>query len=105
MKILLTGATGYIAKRLLPVLLEKGHEVVCCVRDTNRFDTTRFQSDRLSVVEVDFLRTDELTRIPADIDVAFYLIHSMATRYGSFEAMEAISAGNFKKQLEQFGSA
>ena len=37
MKILLTGATGYIDKRLLPVLIEQGHEVVCCVRDKNRF--------------------------------------------------------------------
>jgi uncharacterized protein YbjT (DUF2867 family) len=101
MKILLTGATGYIAKRILPVLLEKGHEVVCCVRDSNRFDQSRFQNERLSVVEVDFLMTDELSRIPADIDVAFYLIHSMATRMGSFEEMEAISAGNFKKRLEQ----
>ncbi len=101
MKILLTGATGYIAKRILPVLLEKGHEVVCCVRDSNRFDQSRFQNDRLSVVEVDFLMTDELCRIPADIDVAFYLIHSMATMMGSFEEMEAISAGNFKKRLEQ----
>jgi uncharacterized protein YbjT (DUF2867 family) len=101
MKILLTGATGYIAKRLLPVLLENGHEVVCCVRDTNRFDITRYNSDRLSVVEVDFLKVEELSRIPDDIDVAFYLVHSMATRQGSFEEMEAISAGNFKKRLEQ----
>ena len=100
MKILLTGATGYIAKRLLPVLLEKGHDVVCCVRDTNRFDVTRFQSSRLSVVEVDFLKVDELSRIPDDIDVAFYLIHSMATRQGSFEEMEARSAENFKRRLE-----
>jgi uncharacterized protein YbjT (DUF2867 family) len=101
MKILLTGATGYIAKRLLPSLLASGHEVVCCVRDTNRFDPSRFHSERLSVVEVDFLNVEELTRIPSDIDVAFYLIHSMATKHGSFEEMEAKSAGNFKKRLEQ----
>jgi len=100
-KILLTGATGYIAKRLLPVLLEKGHEVVCCVRDTNRFDASRYHSNRLSVVEVDFLKPDELSAIPEEIDVAFYLIHSMATRRGSFEELEAISAGNFKKRLER----
>ncbi|MCV4684074.1 NAD-dependent epimerase/dehydratase family protein, partial [Escherichia coli] len=37
MKILLTGATGYIGKRLLPVLIEQGHEVICCVRDKKRF--------------------------------------------------------------------
>ncbi|MCX6269342.1 MAG: SDR family oxidoreductase [Bacteroidetes bacterium] len=101
MKILLTGATGYIAKRLLPVLLSQGHEVVCCVRDTNRFDMARFNSDRLSVVEVDFLKVDELPRIPGDCDVAFYLIHSMATRRGSFEEMEAVSACNFKLRMEQ----
>ena len=38
MKILLTAATGYIGKRLLPVLVEAGHHVVCCVRDLNRFN-------------------------------------------------------------------
>jgi len=40
MKILLTGATGYIAQRLLPVLLENGHEVVCCVQITHYDSTT-----------------------------------------------------------------
>ena len=101
MKILLTGANGYIAKRLLPVLLENGHEVVCCVRDTNRFDVSRFHSEKLSVVEVDFLKTEELNRIPGDIDVAFYLIHSMTSTTGKFEELEAISAGNFKRRIEQ----
>ena len=38
MKILLTGATGYIGKRLLPVLIKNGHHVVCCTRDIERFN-------------------------------------------------------------------
>ena len=101
MKILLTGATGYIAKRLLPVLLESGHEVFCCVRDTNRFDAGRFHSLNLKVIEIDFLRADELKRIPEDIEIGFYLIHSMATTQGSFDEMEAIAAANFKIRLEQ----
>ena len=42
MKILLTGVTGYIAQRLLPVLLDHGHEVVCCVRDKNRFNDNKY---------------------------------------------------------------
>ena len=37
MKILLTGANGYIGKRLLPLLIERGCEVVCAVRDKARF--------------------------------------------------------------------
>jgi len=38
MKILLTGSSGYIGKRLLPILVENGYDVVCCVRDKNRFN-------------------------------------------------------------------
>ena len=37
MKILLTGATGYIGQRLLPLLAAAGHDVVCLVRDPRRF--------------------------------------------------------------------
>jgi len=101
MKILLTGATGYIAKRLLPVLLDDWHEVVCCVRDVNRFDISRYHSNRISKVEVDFLREEELARIPDDIDVAFYLIHSMSASQSRFDELEAQAAANFKKRLEK----
>jgi uncharacterized protein YbjT (DUF2867 family) len=101
MKILLTGATGYIAKRLLSVLLESGHEVVCCVRDVHRFDASRFNSKNIQVIEVDFLLADELSRIPEDIDVAFFLIHSMSSLQGSFDELEAIAAKNFKSRLQQ----
>ncbi len=101
MKILLTGVTGYIAQRLLPVLLENGHDVVCCVRDKNRFNTQNFSSSKLSVIELDFLNTDSLAQIPADIEVAYYLIHSMSTHNGDFEDMEARCASNFKNRIEQ----
>ena len=95
MTILLTGSTGYIAQRLLPVLLEAGHEVVCCVRDKNRFNTDIYQASRLRVVEVDFLQKNSLEKIPKNIDAAYYLIHSMATTTGDFSEMEASAAENF----------
>ena len=101
MKILLTGATGYIAQRLLPELLNDGHSVVCCVRDRGRFDLTRFSSPDIEVAEVNFLKEDTLQNIPEDVDVAFYLIHSMSTRSGDFERMESDSAENFKKRMNQ----
>ena len=58
MKILLTGANGYIGKRLLPVLIEQGHQVICCVRDKSRFDNKKYFEDNVSLFEVDFLKID-----------------------------------------------
>ena len=101
MKILLTGVTGYIAQRLLPVLLENTHQVVCCVRDKNRFNATQYNTQNLSVVEADFLEKDSLENIPQDIDIAFYLIHSMSTQTGDFESMEELCAQNFKERIQK----
>ena len=100
MKILLTGVTGYIAQRLLPVLLQNGHEVICCVRDKSRFNN-RYASENISVIEADFLNKESLQLIPNDIDVAYYLIHSMSTQTGNFAEMEERCAVNFKERIEK----
>lgn len=101
MKILLTGVTGYIAKRLLPVLVADGHHVVCCVRDRSRFSYDAELEKYLSVVEVDFLKKETLAQIPSDIDVAFYLIHSMSTNHGDFSKMEELCAHHFTDSLSK----
>ena len=101
MNILLTGVTGYIAKRLLPVLVHKGHHVVCCVRDQSRFSYDQELAQFISVIEVDFLKEETLANIPSDIDVAFYLIHSMSTQQGDFARMEEICAHHFKDVLSK----
>ncbi len=101
MKILLTGITGYIAQRLLPVLIQNGHQVVGCVRDKNRFNAQAYPKNNLSVIEVDFLEKESLSLIPNDIDVAYYLIHSMSTQSGDFERMEQICANNFRERIEK----
>lgn len=100
MKILLTGATGYIAQRLLPVLLEQGHQIVCTARDPRRF-RNQYNSSNIEVVEVDFLNKETLQNIPQDIDIAYYLIHSMSTNSGSFEDMEQICAENFIDRIQE----
>jgi uncharacterized protein YbjT (DUF2867 family) len=87
MKVLLTGATGYIGKRLLPVLVEQGHEVVCCVRDKNRFNPSESVRARIQIIEVDLLNAKTLEKIPTDIDGAFYLVHSMSSS-GDYAALE-----------------
>jgi uncharacterized protein YbjT (DUF2867 family) len=100
MKILLTGVTGYIAQRLLPVLLDLGHEVVCCVRDESRFNAKKYAHQKITVVEADFLDKESLYRIPDDIDLSYYLIHSMSTQSGDFGDMEEICATNFRERMK-----
>ena len=46
MKILVTGATGYIGKRLIPLLVNDNHYVVCAVRDTLRADKTYLEDEQ-----------------------------------------------------------
>lgn len=100
MKILLTGANGYVGRRLLPELLEQGHEVVCCVRDQLRLGLDKQTLSRVTVWEVDFLDNPDLTNIPQNIDVAYFLIHSMASSTSSFDIMEAKAANNFNTYME-----
>ena len=101
MKILLTGATGYIGKRLLAFLANQGHEIFCCVRDKNRFYTPSEYLDNCKVIEVDFLKPETLISIPEDIDAAYYLIHSMSSSASNYSEMERISAENFVKRINQ----
>lgn len=100
MKILLTGANGYIGKRLLLQLLDLNHEVVCCVRDKNRLDVDHSLKN-ISFVEIDFLEDVQLGKIPIDIDLAFYLIHSMSASTEDFDEKEARSAENFNSYMKE----
>jgi len=101
MKILLTGATGYIGKRLLPMLLSKGHEVICCVRDKNRFYYPEEFEKKLQVIEVDFLDPKTVENIPEDIDAAYYLIHSMSGSASNYDELESISAHYFVEKMNK----
>lgn len=102
MKVLLTGATGYIGKRLLPSLLEKGHEVICCVRDKNRFPADGLFSDpSVKLFEVDFLNPVTIPAEYKDIDAAYYLIHSMSSGISDFEKLEAEAAENFLNMISR----
>jgi len=100
MRILITGTTGYIAKRLALQLLEDKHELICCVRDMNRIPDEIEEHPSCSFIKIDFLNPKPNT-IPKDIDVAYYLIHSMATNAEDFEALELKCAENFKYQVEK----
>ncbi len=95
MRILITGTNGYIGMRLLPLLLDSGHEVICVVRDKNRLSIDQETKEKVSIIEIDFLNTPDPSKLPKDIDVAYYLIHSMSTSTSDFDKKEEISAQNF----------
>ncbi|XLS28452.1 SDR family oxidoreductase [Flavobacteriaceae bacterium M23B6Z8] len=100
MKILLTGANGYIGMRLLPKLLEEGHEVVCAVRNEDRLSVSKDVRKQIEVVEVDFLDKPKSGLIPSDIDAAYFLIHSMTASTSDFDEMEAKAAKNFNTYMK-----
>jgi uncharacterized protein YbjT (DUF2867 family) len=95
MRILLTGSTGYIGKRLLHELREQGHEVICLVRNLERLITSEQSMDGIQGIEADLLIPVSASLYTLEIDVAFYLVHSMSTSISEFMEEEALSAGNF----------
>lgn len=100
MKILLTGANGYIGVRLLPVLVRAGHDVVCLVRDKRRMhvDKSLIESECVEFYEADLLKPETLADLPSDIEAAYYLVHSMGGA-GNFEEMEQNAATNFSERI------
>ena len=103
MKILLTGANGYVGRRLLPELLAQGHQVICCVRDKSRLGLDKATLDLISIWEVDFLNELTFENLPEPIDAAYYLIHSMSSSTTEFDVMEAKSAENFNRYMSKIG--
>ncbi|WP_282054585.1 SDR family oxidoreductase [Maribacter luteus] len=101
MKILLTGANGYIGMRLLPNLLELGHEVICAVRDKNRFSIDEQTKGRVQIIELDFIKEFSAGSIPKNIDIAYYLIHSMSSSTSDFDEKEAQSAIAFNRYMAE----
>ncbi|TXK75292.1 SDR family oxidoreductase [Mesonia sp. HuA40] len=99
MKIFLTGANGYIGMRLLPILLAKGHEVICAVRSSDRFSVSPSVKRQVQIVEIDFLEEPDKNILPNDIDAAYYLIHSMSGSTKDFDELEAKAARNFNTLL------
>ena len=100
MKILLTGANGYIGMRLLPLLLDQGHQVVCSVRDANRLSISEDLKKQIEIVVIDFLQEVKPNALPKDIDAAYYLIHSMSSSTSDFDEKEERGVKNFNTYLE-----
>jgi uncharacterized protein YbjT (DUF2867 family) len=93
MKVLLTGATGYIGGRLKKKLLgRKDVELRLFARNARRIGDE--SKSRLQIFEGDTFHTESLRDALRGADVAYYLIHSMGAG-GNFEELDRLSAQNF----------
>ncbi len=95
MNILVTGATGYIGKRLVQRLLqEKGINLRVFIRNPSALEN--LHGKKIGIARGDTLRPDSLDRALKGIHTAYYLIHSMASKDGDFEELDRRSAENFR---------
>jgi uncharacterized protein YbjT (DUF2867 family) len=101
MKILVSGATGYVGSRLIPRLVASGHEVSCMVRDASRVDPRVAESTR--IVVADALQPESIAAAMQEIDVAYYLIHSMSAPGGDFQERDRLAAHSFAVAARQAG--
>jgi len=93
LRCLVTGATGYIGGRLVPELLACGYKVRCMARDPSKLGG-RPWSDEVEVAVADAADPAAVGRAMADVDVAYYLIHSLGTG-PSFEDRDRAAARIF----------
>ncbi|MFF9012521.1 SDR family oxidoreductase [Streptomyces sp. NPDC014870] len=101
MKCLVTGAGGYIGGRLVPELLDAGHTVRCLARTPAHLRDHPW-ADRVEVVRGDVRDADSLRPALRDVDVAYYLVHSM-TSGRDFEETDRLAARTFATEARAAG--
>lgn len=93
--ILITGATGYIGRRLKDRLLKRPDlRLRLLVRNKNKVRPSTLQ--KVEILEGDTFNNEALRAALDGIDTAYYLIHSMGSS-GDFEALDRKSAENFRE--------
>ena len=103
LRVLLTGANGYIGMRLLPLLLAAGHQVHCLVRDPQRFPVAHDPERGVFVHRADLLEPLTDVSLPERLDAAYYLVHSLSTS-GDFTELEARAARHFADYVADTGA-
>ena len=100
-RILLTGATGYVGRRLLRILEEQGAAVRCMARRPEHLRDTK--GPHTTIVKGDVLDRASLAAALDGVDVAYYLVHSMGSG-GDFERDDRAAAHNFGAEAARAGA-
>jgi uncharacterized protein YbjT (DUF2867 family) len=98
---LVTGATGYVGGRLAPELVSAGHDVRVMVRDERKARAHTWSAD-VEIVEGDATDAGQVRSAMADVDVAYFLLHSIGTG-GDFAATERGIAETFAAEARRAG--
>jgi uncharacterized protein YbjT (DUF2867 family) len=102
--ILVTGATGYIGGRLVPMLLKRGYRVRCLARDPRKLAGSwpKFEkSGQLEVVSGDVLDPNSLNAALKDVDAAYYLVRVPGDRQADSAERNRRGARNFAQAASQ----
>ena len=99
--ILVTGATGYIASRLIPQLLERNYRIRALARQPHRLKN-RSWFPQVEMVQGDVMDSSTLVSALAGVHTAYYLIHNMASGHGYAER-ELDAARNFTRAAQEAG--
>ncbi|EJN59841.1 NAD(P)H-binding protein [Halogranum rubrum] len=97
MNVLVTGANGFVGRRLVSALLDGGYEVTALVRDADRYD----EPSGVRVVEGDLLEPGSFDQA-LDVDAAYYLVHSMQSG-SDFEERDRLAARTFADAASEAG--
>ncbi len=97
-RVLVTGAGGYVAHRLIPELVSRGYIVRCMYR--NKSSPPLLTHPRIEHVYADCLKIEELLPALKDVDYAYYLIHSMRLKKDEFIKKDQNAAKNFRESAE-----
>lgn len=102
--ILVTGGTGYVGGRLIPLLLEQGYRVRAVARSLEKLKSRPWaRLTHVELVAADLLDPDSLRKAVAGCQIAYYLVHSMLSRPKNFEDADRKAAANMVRAAEEAG--
>jgi uncharacterized protein YbjT (DUF2867 family) len=91
MKVLLTGANGYIGRRLKKHFITQNIDLRLLVRNPKTIDN--YSQKNIEVIKGDTFDIDSLEKALEGVDVAYYLIHSLESE--NYKELDKQSAKNF----------